>query len=42
MRVRRLNQSDGTSEFEIILDRSLEVGQRYNVQGLPLTYFHRH
>ena len=32
-------QSDGTSEFEIILDRSLEVGQRYNVQGLPLTYF---
>ena len=33
------NQSDGTSEFEIILDRSLEVGQRYNVQGLPLTYF---
>ena len=33
------DQSDGTSEFKIILDRSLEVGQRYNVQGLPLTYF---
>ena len=32
-------QSDRTSEFEIVLDRSLEVGQRYNVQGLPLTYF---
>ena len=32
-------QFQGTSEFQIILDRSLEVGQRYNVQGLPLTYF---
>jgi len=34
-----VEQADGTSEFDIILDRSLEVGQRYNVQGLPLTYF---
>lgn len=33
-------QSDGASSgLEIILDRSLEVGQRYNVQGLPLTFF---
>ena len=32
-------QANGTSKFEIILDSSLEVGQRYNVQGLPLTYF---
>ena len=32
-------QSDGPSELEIILDRSLEVGNRYNVQSLPLTYF---
>lgn len=29
----------GTPELEIILDRSLEVGNRYNVQGLPLTFF---
>ncbi len=33
------NQSDGASGLEIILDRSLEVGRRYNVQGLPLTFF---
>ena len=34
-----VEQSDGASGLEIILDRSLEVGQRYNVQGLPLTFF---
>lgn len=32
-------QSGGSSDLQIILDRSLEVGQRYNVQGLPLTFF---
>ena len=31
--------SDGTPELEIIMDHSLEIGLRYNVQGLPLTYF---
>ena len=29
----------GSSEFEIVMDSSLEVGRRYNVQSLPLTYF---
>ena len=32
-------QAGSSSEFEIVLDSSLEVGRRYNVQGLPLTYF---
>ena len=26
-------------EFSIVLDSSQQVGQRYNVQALPLTYF---
>ena len=33
---------DGSTEFSqlsIVLDSSLDVGQLYNVQGLPLTYF---
>ncbi len=29
----------GASDFAIILDTSQQVGQRYNVQALPLTYF---
>ena len=29
----------GPSQFPILLDNDLEVGRRYNVQGLPLTYF---
>ena len=32
-------QAGRSSAFEIVLDSSLEVGRRYNVQGLPLTYF---
>ncbi len=32
-------QAGSNSELEILLDSSLEVGRRYNVQGLPLTYF---
>ena len=32
-------QADRSSELEIVLDGSLEVGRRYNVKGLPLTYF---
>lgn len=34
--------ADGTtdsSQLSIVLDTSLDVGQLYNVQGLPLTYF---
>lgn len=34
--------ADGTaaaSQLAIVLDTSLDVGQIYNVQGLPLTYF---
>ena len=29
----------GASDFAIVLDTSQQVGQRYNVQALPLTYF---
>lgn len=34
--------ADGSTDFSqlsIVLDTSLDVGQLYNVQGLPLTYF---
>jgi len=34
-----IEQAGSSSEFEIVLDSSLEVGRRYNVQSLPLTYF---
>lgn len=27
------------SDFAIVMDSSLDVGRRYNVQGLPLTFF---
>ena len=32
-------ESTGASEFEIVLDSDLEVGRRFNVEALPLTYF---
>ena len=32
-------RSEGASELAIVLDADLEVGRRYNVLGLPLTYF---
>ena len=32
-------QAGRASEFSIVLDSSQVVGQRYNVQALPLTYF---
>ena len=32
-------RSEGVSELAIVLDADLEVGRRYNVLGLPLTYF---
>ena len=32
-------ESTDASEFEIVLDGDLNVGRRYNVEALPLTYF---
>ena len=32
-------RSERASELAIVLDADLEVGRRYNVLGLPLTYF---
>ena len=32
-------EPSGASEFAIVLDTDLQVGRRYNVEGLPLTYF---